>query len=113
MDVKAECRSRRPTRALYTSQVLDPADAPASSLSSCHETRFSPTAKNYIDYRGNGTYTVLLRYFTAPDTTAPAPCRGRFRYTVNAGTRSPPRRPRCSREPPNTFVTAPTRSPSR
>ena len=43
------------------SQVFDAAGTPASSLASCRTTRFTPTAKNFVDYRGNGTYTSLLR----------------------------------------------------
>ncbi|MEO8690927.1 MAG: hypothetical protein ABI611_22270, partial [Solirubrobacteraceae bacterium] len=46
MDVTAEVNV--PTTApFYTTQVLDAAGIPASSLSPCRETRYGPTWKNY------------------------------------------------------------------
>ena len=90
----------------YTSQVFDAAGTPASSLASCRATRFSPTAKNFVDYRGNGTYTLRLRYSLRgrPTATAP-PTRRRFRYTVNAGTAVTAPTLRLLTRLPNSFVT--------
>jgi len=69
----------------YTSQVFDAAGTPASNLASCRATRFSPTAKNFVDYRGNGTYTLRLRRFAASNCSGTA-SEVSFPYTVNAGT---------------------------
>jgi hypothetical protein len=91
----------------YTSQVLDAAGAPASSLSPCRDTRSGSTWTNVTDYRGNGTYSVVLRYY---NTRGDSDCNGsvterRFRFTINAGTSvAAPPGPALTRAP-NAFVT--------
>ena len=92
----------------YTSQVLDPAGAPASSLSPAATTRYSPTAKNFTDYRGNGTYSVVLRYFNGrgtPTATAPRPRRALpvTRSTPASRVATPPGR--ALTRAPNAFIT--------
>jgi len=87
MDVKTEVSVPTTDTPYYTSQVFDPAGTPASSIASCRASRYSPTATNFAEYRGNGTYTLLLRYFPAADTDCNGTAREfRFQYAVNAGT---------------------------
>ena len=105
MDVAAEVNV--PTAApYYTSQVLDAAGAAASSLSPCRDTRYGPTWKNYTDYHGNGTYSVVLRYFKAGDSDCNGAATGAtFRFTINAGVgiATPPGR--ALTRAPNGFIT--------
>ena len=88
----------------YTSQVFDAAGTPASTLASCRATRFSPTAKNFVDYRGNGTYTLRLRRFAASDCSGTA-SELSFQYTVNAGTAVTAPTLRLLTRLPNSFST--------
>jgi hypothetical protein len=107
MDVAADVSIPTTDTRFFTSQVLDAAGAPASSVSPCRETRFGPTWKNFTDYRGNGTYSVVLRYYnTAGDTD----CNGavterRFRFTINAGTSVAAPPGRALIRAPNAFLT--------
>jgi hypothetical protein len=106
MDVSADVNV--PTTApFYTSQVRDAANAPASSLSPCRDTQFGPTWKNFTDYHGNGTYTVVLRYFRAGDSDCNGALLGEqfFKFTINAGTAvAAPPGPALTRAP-NAFAT--------
>ena len=86
MDVTTEVTVATAEATYYTSQVFDAAGTPASSLASCRTTRFSPTAKNFVDYRGNGTYTLLLRYFASADSN----CTGTANESQPSSTRSTP-----------------------
>jgi len=87
MDVQADVNVPTSDTAYYTSQVFDQGGIAASSLSSCRSTRFSPTAKSVASYRGNGTYTVLVRYFPSSDSSCTrAASEHRFQYVINAGT---------------------------
>ena len=63
--------------------------------------------RNYTEYRGNGTYSVVLRYY---NTAGDSDCNGavterRFRYTINAGVgvAAPPGR--ALTRAPNGFIT--------
>ena len=88
----------------YTSQVFDAAGTPASSLASCRATSVTPTAKNFVDYRGNGTYTLRLRRFAASNCTGTA-SELSFQYTVNAGTAVTAPILRLLTRLPNSFLT--------
>jgi hypothetical protein len=107
MDVTADVSIPTTDTRFYTSQVLDGAGAPASSLSPCRETRFGPTWKNFTDYRGNGTYSVVLRYYnTAGDTD----CNGavterRLSFAINAGTSVATPPGRALTRAPNALIT--------
>jgi len=107
MDVDTEVAVAASETPNYTSQVFDAAGTPASAIASCRATRFSPTAKNFVDYRGNGTYTLLLRYYPSADSD----CNGaptkehRFTYTVNAGTAVTAPALRLLTRLPNSFLT--------
>jgi hypothetical protein len=90
----------------YTTQVLDGAGTPASSVTSCRETSILPTARNFVDYRGNGTYSVVLRKFAAGDDDCNGAVREqRFQYTVNAGTAVAQPPGRLLTRAPNGFIT--------
>ncbi len=91
----------------YTTQVLDGAGGPASSVSFCHETRFTPTARNFVDYRGNGTYTLLLRSFPSTDDTCAGTPRAekRFTFTITGGTAVTAPPGRLLTRTPNSFFT--------
>ena len=107
MDVTVDVAVPTTDTRYYTSQVLDAAGTPASSLNTCRTTQFSPTARNFADYRGNGTYTVVLRYY---NTVGDSDCNGavteqRFAYTVNAGTAVTAPAARLLTRLPNTFLT--------
>jgi hypothetical protein len=108
MDVSADVSIPATDTPYYTSQVVDAAGAPASSLSPCRETRFGPTWKNFTDYHGNGTYSLILRYYrTAGDsdcngTVAVAPP---FKFTINAGTAVAAPPGRALTRAPNAFIT--------
>lgn len=85
MDVKADVVFGASETPYYTTQVFDQAGTPASTRSPCRAAQYGPTWTNYTDYRGNGTYTVVLRSF-AQNTCATATQEQRYQYTVNAGT---------------------------
>jgi hypothetical protein len=71
----------------FTTQVVDQAGTPASSVTSCRDTRYIATAKNYVEYRGNGTYSLILRKYAAGDSDCNGAVREqRYQFTVGAGT---------------------------
>jgi hypothetical protein len=107
MEVEADVSVPTTDSRFFTSQVLDAAGTPASSLSPCRETRFGPTWKNFTDYRGNGTYSVVLRYY---NTAGDSDCNGavserRFQFTINAGTAVATPPGRALTRAPNAFLT--------
>jgi hypothetical protein len=87
----------------YTAQVFGPDGAAATPLSSCREKAVLPTARAFADYRGNGLYSVIVRYYPASDSNCDgtAPIR-RFQYTINGGTAITP--------PPTKVLTRPAGS---
>jgi len=87
MNVTATVTVPNGDAAYYTTQVLDPAGAPASTLSSCRQGRGGSSQDNFADYRGNGTYSVVVRYFGNRDSNCSGMAReARFQYTIGAGT---------------------------
>jgi hypothetical protein len=104
MDVDAEVVVAESEAAYYRTVVVDGAGTPASSESPCRATRFGPSWTNYADYRGNGTYTVILRYYGA-STCATATREQRFQYTVNAGTAVAAPPGKALTRAPNSFAT--------
>ena len=90
----------------FTIQVFAPDGVAATPLSTCLDPEFTTSTRRFADYRGNGTYTVVLRYFAEADTD----CNGaaserRFQYVVNAGTAVTPPPTRVLTRAPNSFVT--------
>jgi hypothetical protein len=103
MDVKVDVTVAQSEATYYTSQVVGPDGVSASSVSPCRQTRFGPTWTNYTDYRGNGTYQVVLRSF--PNAScATATREQRYLFSINAGTSiTPPAGIVLTREP-NSFA---------
>ena len=89
----------------YRTQVVDQANVPASSASPCRATEFGPTWNNYANYRGNQTYTVVVRYYANDDCTGAATRQFLFRYAISAGiaVTAPPTK--LLTRAPNSFVT--------
>jgi hypothetical protein len=68
----------------YRAQVLGPDNVPASTQSPCLNPSITNSWTNFADYRGNGTYRVVLqRYTDAACNTAGAAVQ--FPYTIAAG----------------------------
>jgi hypothetical protein len=90
----------------YTAQVLGPDNGAATPVSSCRDSDIQPTARSSVDYRGNGTYTVVIRYFGASDSDCNGTAREtRFQYAVGAGSGVTAPATRLLTRNPNTFVT--------
>jgi hypothetical protein len=105
MDVTADVNvPQSDNRPSYVTQAFDQAGTAASTASPCRETEFGPTWKNFVDYHGNGTYTVLVRTFPSTDCTG-APRDTRLQYSVNAGTAVTPPPGRVLTRPANSFLT--------
>jgi hypothetical protein len=85
MDVQANITVAASETAYYTTQVIGPDGVAASTASPCRQTRYGPTWTNYADYRGNGNYAVVLRYF-ATSTCGTVRRTQNFLYAINAGT---------------------------
>jgi hypothetical protein len=84
MDVAANVSVLQADGGSYRTQVVDQAGTPASDASPCRDTEFGPTWTNYADYRGNGTYNVVVRTYASDDCTGNAVQRV-YRYAINAG----------------------------
>jgi hypothetical protein len=106
MDVTADVSVPTSDAKFYTTQVVDQAGTAASTASPCRETEFGPTWKNFVDYRGNGIYTVHVRYYAASDSDCTGPARDTtLQYAVNAGTAVTPPPGRRLTRPANSFLT--------
>ena len=51
----------------YTAQVFGPDGVAVSPVSFCADPEFTTSTRGFPDYRGNGAYTVVLRYFAEAD----------------------------------------------
>lgn len=71
--------------AYHKTIVLGPDGAAASSGTSCYPKSAIGTVTRPADYRGNGTYTVVVSTFTNNACTAGGK-EQRFQYTIGAGT---------------------------
>jgi hypothetical protein len=105
MDVTAAVSVPQADAADYRTQVVDQAGTAASDSSPCRDTEFGPTWNNYADYRGNGTYSVVVRYFGNDACTGAATRQTVFRYAINAGVAVTPPPARLLTRAPNSFVT--------
>jgi len=117
MDVKVEpafSPSEVSEKRDYTLMVLDPAEQVAAALSTCRQASGFTLAVS-PEYRGNGTYTVLLT--TYPDTERSADgCKAggaeqRLPYTVAASTAVGPLPAQALLREPNSFATRPLEIP--
>jgi hypothetical protein len=84
MDVRALTTVVAADGPRWRTQVFGPDNVPASTQSACVSTSIN-SATNFVDYRGNGTYTVVLQSFATTDTSCTTPTRTvAFPYTVGA-----------------------------
>jgi hypothetical protein len=104
VDVQAVVTVAQSEGAYYTSQVLGPDGVATSTPSSCRPSRHLPSYTNYADYRGNGIYRVVVRFFsTSACTTATG--TQTFLYAINAGTGLTPPTGTVLTRLPNSFST--------
>ncbi len=97
------CRRRR--RASPSSvTVLGPDGVAAATDSPCWDTRYTNDSKRFVDYRGNGTYTLTTSLYTDVDCTA-----GKrdvsYPWTVNASVAISPPAPVMMTRAVNSFST--------
>jgi hypothetical protein len=90
----------------FTVQVFGPDNVAVTPLSVCLDPEFTTSTRRFADYRGNGAYTVVLRYFAEADTA----CNGaaterRFQYVVNAGSAVTAPPAKLLTRAPNSFST--------
>jgi hypothetical protein len=113
MDVEADVSVPATDSTYYSTQVFDPSGVAVSSLANCYESRFSPSSRNFADYHGNGTYSVLLRYYPSSNSTCAGAARVEhvFKYTINAGTAITGPPGRLLTRAPNSFATNPYQLP--
>ncbi len=65
MDVKAVSRVEAGDAGSFQAVALDPAGVPAESGTAfCWNTKFTNEDSHFVDYRGNGTYTLRISLFT-------------------------------------------------
>jgi hypothetical protein len=105
MDVTADVTVPESDAAAYRTQVVDQAGTPASDSSPCRVTEFGPNWKNFADYRGNGTYSVIVRYWSNTSCSGNPTRQSVFRYAINAGVAVTPPPARLLTRTPNSFVT--------
>src|SRR4051794_29715207 len=87
----------------FSVAVLGPDNVPVSSGTTCARTEFSPENKEFVTYRGNGTYSVILRFYGQADTACATPSRElNYKFTIGAGG--------ASGEPPRPGPTRPPRA---
>ena len=84
MSVETIATVGRTEAASFRSQVVGPDGAPASTASSCRDSRYSTNATNYVDYRGNGAYRLVLELFNDASCTR-RKTTVNYPYTVSAG----------------------------
>ena len=104
VDVKVDLTVAESEATYYTSQVFGPDGVATSAASSCRQTKFGPTWTNYADYRGNGTYTVVLKSFPS-SSCATASREQRYLYAIAAGTAITPPNGIVLTRTPNSFST--------
>ena len=84
VSVVAQSTVARTEAASFRSQVIAPDGAPASTVTGCRDSRYSTDATNYVEYRGNGAYRVVLELFSDAACTKPKGT-GTYPYAVAAG----------------------------
>ena len=72
MDVEAISRVAASDGASFKATVVDPAGVPAvTGTPACWDTRFITEDKHFVDYRGNGTYTMTVSLFSDRNCATP------------------------------------------
>jgi hypothetical protein len=87
----------------YKTTIVDQAGTPASFVTGCRATMYSPDSTLYGDYRGNGTYSLIV-YEYRTDTCTGTPTQRVFRYAIGAGTAIIAPGTRFLTRDPNSFV---------
>jgi hypothetical protein len=102
MDVQADVVVGASEAPYYTTQTFGPDGIAASTLSPCRQTKYGPDWTNYTDYRGNGAYTVVVKFFST-SACSTATKEQRFQWITNAGLGiTPPDGAKLTRRP-NSF----------
>lgn len=70
-------------RRYYRFRVVGPDQVPVSIATSCLDRTITPSRQTPVDYRGNGTYTIVLEQSTS--NTCAAPLVTNVPYMVSAG----------------------------
>ena len=105
MDVTVTVAVPGTDTASYTAQVVAPDNVAAAPALSCTDPDALASRTLFADYRGNGPYTVVVRYHRGANCTGTVSER-RLQYVVNAGTAVTPPPTRVLTRPPNSLVTA-------
>ena len=85
LDVQYAVTFAASDQAYHRTTVLGPDGAVASSGSFCYPKNAIANVSRSVDYRGNGTYAVVVQTFTNSACTTGAK-EGRYLFSVNAGT---------------------------
>jgi hypothetical protein len=102
MDVAASVSvPRSDGAATYRTQVVDQSGTPASDASPCLDTAGSWSSDT--GYRGNGTYSVIVREYPNP-SCAGTPVRRVYRYAIDAGVSVTAPRGRMLTRAPNSSI---------
>jgi hypothetical protein len=85
MDVKVIARADAAEGYRWSIRVLGPDQVQASTGSTCNRVDFSPEETEFVNYRGNGTYTIGLAFYAQADTACAQPTKQvTYQYTVGA-----------------------------
>lgn len=100
-----------PDEKQYEAIVLGPAGSLASTSASCLDTA-PPNSPKYVDYQGNGTYTVVLKVSKNERYTCEDAVEERHTFTINAFTSivPPASQPLLMRQP-GSFTSIPFEVP--
>jgi hypothetical protein len=83
MDVQSTTTVTAADGPRYRTQVIGPDGVPASTPSSCQNPTIINSSRNFVDYRGNGTYRVVVQSFSNSTCTTLTRTVN-FPYTVSA-----------------------------
>ncbi|HEY6891192.1 MAG TPA: hypothetical protein VI300_25530 [Solirubrobacter sp.] len=104
MDLKAVGHVDAADGKAFIVKVVGPDGVAATTDSSCLDTRYSNETTRYVDYRGNGTYTLTVSLFT--DTACKTGQKDvAYAWTVNAGVAISPPAPTMLIRAANSFTT--------
>ena len=102
LDVQYSVTFAASDQAYHKTTVLGPDGAVASSGSSCYPKSAITNVSRYVEYRGNGAYTVLVQTYTNSACTAGAK-EARYLFSINAGSALTPPGGVVAMRQPNSF----------
>lgn len=85
MDVQAVTNVTAADGPYYRAQVIGPDGVAASSPGICARPATLNSTTSFADYRGNGTYRVVVRRYTDSACNTPTGAPAEFPYTIGAG----------------------------